>query len=500
MYFNKLDISLWKYVQDKFAKELNLPVYTIDREGNEIVVSGENAFLIDLIKSKRYDLFKERNYRQLNELEEGEIALYNFYGAMNIIKPVFLHDKKIGAVICGPIKREEFDYSDISSRLGVEEQELTDAADEIKELNGEKVDWCRRMISILAEILPKLAHQKQSRDNQISELTALQSIIKMVNSSLELDEVLKSIMEFLVNSLKATDCSVFVETEDGEKKYCLKNEVEKLTEVEKAVSKRAIEEKQIITVKDIRARFRIEVESDYNSMLSIPLKRREEIIGSINLYGKDLGKISDESLNFISVMADQVAIAVANAQRYGEVKELAVIDKLTGAYNRRYFTEAVEKALEKGINNENPLALILLDIDDFGKYNNAHGHPMGDKLLKELSNVLKKNVKEGDIVGRYGGEEFIIMMPGLKSSEAMTTAKRLKEAIEETNFEGGETQPKGRVTISLGLVSCMDKVTSSDMIKEADSALYKAKDTGKNRVVQRIILKDNLRTEMSSEV
>ena len=498
MYFDRLDLTLWKDVQDRFAKEIGLPIYTIDREGNEVVVSGENPFLVSLIKSKRYDLFKERNYRQLNELEDGELALYNFYGVVNIIMPVVLHDKKIGAVICGPIGKKEFDYSGLSTRLGVGEQELVDAVNDIKEVKG--VDWYRKMVSILARILPKLSHQKQSRDKQISELTALQSIIKMVNSSLELDEVLKSIMEFLVNALKATDCSVFVETEDGEKKYCLHQEVQNLIEIEKAVSKKAIEEKQIITVKDISQRFSIQLVEEYNSMLSIPLKRRDKIIGSINLYGRSLGGISDDNLNFISIMADQVAIAVANAQRYGEVKELAVVDKLTGAFNRRHFTELLEKNMEQGISNEKPLSLILIDIDDFGKYNNAHGHPMGDKLLKELSGILKKSVREEDIVGRYGGEEFIILLPELKSNEAMAAAKRIKLGVEETNFEGGESQPKGRVTISLGLVSCMDKVTSSDLIKEADSALYKAKETGKNRVVQRIILKSNLRTEMSSEV
>ena len=112
------------------------------------------------------------------------------------------------------IGRKEFDYSDLATRLGVGEQELADAANEIKEISGEEVDWYRKIISVLAGILPKLSHQKQSRDNQISELTALQSIIKMVNSTLELEEVLKQIMELLVNALKATDCSVFFETED----------------------------------------------------------------------------------------------------------------------------------------------------------------------------------------------------------------------------------------------------------------------------------------------
>jgi diguanylate cyclase (GGDEF)-like protein len=499
MYFDKLDLDLWKYIQDKFAKEIGLGIYTIDREGHEVAGSGERPFLLQLIRSKRKDILKDRCYRQLNEMEEDEIAMFKMFGTVNLISPVVLHDKMIGAVVCGPIRKDEYDYQELAARLGIEKHELEDAADEIKEVSQEQVDLYRRMISILSGILPKLSYQKQTRDTEINELKALQSIIRMVNSTLELDEVLHKIMAFLINSLNATDCCVFVETEDGEKKYCYKKEVENLIRVEKAVSKKAIEEDQIITVRDISTRFGVSVVDNYNSMLSIPLKHRDKIIGSINLYGKNFGEISDDSLNFMSVMRDQIALAVANAQRYGQVKELAVVDKLTGLYNRRYFAEMLDKRLEGEVNVEQPIALILLDIDNFGHYNNAHGHPKGDELLRDLSRLIKTRTRDEDVAGRYGGEEFVVLMPGLKSNDAMEAAKRIKNAVAEHKFEGGESQPGGKVTISLGLVSCMDKVSSSDLIKEADAALYKAKEEGKNRVMQRIILKNNLRTEASSD-
>ncbi len=501
MHFEKLDLNLWKNIQDKFAKEIGLFVYTVDIEGNEKIASGERAFLMDLIRSKRNDIFKEKHYRKLEELEKDKTVLFKFYGAVNIISPVFLHDKMIGAVVCGPIGKEEYDYSVLANRLEIEESELDDAADEINETSPEQATLYRKMISILSEILPKLSYQKQTKDKQINELTALHSVIKMVNSSLELEEILRKIMEFLVKTLNAVDCSVFIKKEDGERKYCFKKEVENLIEVEKSVSKKAAEKEKIVTVNDINKRFGIEVLDEYNSMVSIPLKLRGEIIGSINIYGENLGNISEEGIDFISVMADQIAIAVANAKRYGEVKELAVIDKLTSAFNRRHFTELLEKYLDENkLTVENPIGLILTDIDDFGKYNNTHGHPEGDRLLKELIMVVRSAVRSEDIIGRYGGEEFIVFMPGLKSNEAMEAAKRIKNAVAEHKFKGGESQPGGKVTISLGLVSCMDNVNSSDLIKEADSALYKAKESGKNKVVQRIILRNNLRTEASSEI
>jgi len=498
MYFDKLDLNLWKEVQDRFSKELNLHIYVADREGNEVVVSGERPFLMELIKSKRPDLFKERNYRQINELDETkEAELYNFYGVVNLIKPVILHDKMIGAIVFGPMRSEEYNYGNLAPRIGVEENELIDTANEIKPVDNEKLEMYKKIISILATLIPKLAHQKQSRDKQLSELKTLYSVIRTVNSTLELDKVLKNIMNFLVNSLNATDCSVFVYGEEGEKKYCLKEDAQKMASIEKAVSQKAIEEKKLIVVKDVKLRFGEDVGKEYNSMLSIPLKLKEEIIGTINLYGSSADNLSEDDLNFISVIADQVAIAVANAQRFEQVKELAVVDKLTGMFNRRYFTELIERYLEEGLSVSNPIGLVLLDIDNFGKYNNTHGHPQGDELLKEICGVVKNNVRKGDIIGRYGGEEFMIMMPKATPQEALEVAEKIKNAVAEYPFYGRETQPNGKVTVSLGLLVCRANISLKELLKETDDALYKAKNSGKNKVVQKVILAANLKAEFS---
>jgi len=498
MYFDKVNLHLWKKIQDTFSEEINLSIFTLDREGEEIVVSGKSHFLMALIASKGQGLLKKRHYGQINDLEEQEIALYNCFGAVYIAVAVFLHEKKIGAVLAGPIASREYDYEEPAKEMGLEESELLDAANTITVLSQEKIDLYRKMISLFVSLAPQLTSQRKSRDDKISELTALHSISKMINSTLELEEILKYIMNFLVSSLQAIDCSVFVHEQEGEKKYFLRQGVQDMTSVEKAVAKRAEEEKRPITVKNISLRFGMEVPKDYNALLSVPLKLKDTIIGSINLYGSFVHSLKQEQIQFVSTMANQVAIAISNAQRYSEVKELAVNDKLTGVFNRRHFMELLEKKIEKGITFEHPVSLILLDIDSFGKYNNAHGHQKGDYLLKTLCGILKEHVREEDIIGRYGGEEFILFLPELKSNDAMDVAKKINQAVANHVFEGAESQPGRKVTISVGLVSCMDTVPLSDLVKEADDALYKAKNSGKNKVVQRIILKNNLRTEMSS--
>ena len=142
------------------------------------------------------------------------------------------------------------------------------------------------------------------------------------------------------------------------------------------------------------------------------------------------------------------------------------------------------------------MGLILLDIDSFGKYNNTHGHPKGDELLKEISKLIKENVREEDVVGRYGGEEFIVMMKKVKPHDALEIAERIKKAVSEYSFYGRETQPNGKVTISAGLAITRANISMKELIKEVDDALYKAKNSGKNKVVQKIILGHGLKAEV----
>ena len=172
------------------------------------------------------------------------------------------------------------------------------------------------------------------------------------------------------------------------------------------------------------------------------------------------------------------------------------MDKLTQVFTRRHFMDLLDEAMASEISVENSLGLILLDIDNFGHYNNTHGHPKGDDLLSGLSKILKESIRKEDIVGRYGGEEFIIMMKKIKPHEALEIAKRIKEKVASEDFYGREQQPGGTVTVSVGLAITRAKISVKELIKESDEALYKAKNSGKNRVVQKIILGNGLRAEI----
>lgn len=160
-------------------------------------------------------------------------------------------------------------------------------------------------------------------------------------------------------------------------------------------------------------------------------------------------------------------------------------DPLTGLYNRRQLMtdlhEEVQRARRYGI----PFSLFMLDIDYFKNYNDTNGHLAGDELLKQMAALLKPNVRACDKVARYGGEEFVIILPQTDLKGAMAVAEKLRRLIEEYEFPGKESQPGGKITVSIGVAAFSDHADNHEVLLHmADQAMYQAKSAGKNRVVQ----------------
>ena len=145
--------------------------------------------------------------------------------------------------------------------------------------------------------------------------------------------------------------------------------------------------------------------------------------------------------------------------------------------------EFLEMELKEASRYPRTISLIVLDLDNFKNYNDTHGHPKGDELLKKVADILRENVREVDILARYGGEEFCVICPETDKKGALALAGRLRERVAETTFIGGERQPLGRVTISLGVASYpLDKEDLEGLFEAADQALYRAKQGGRDRI------------------
>lgn len=165
------------------------------------------------------------------------------------------------------------------------------------------------------------------------------------------------------------------------------------------------------------------------------------------------------------------------------LKWLARRDGLTGLYNHRYFQKILHAELIRAVRYKQYFSLAFLDLDHFKQYNDTHGHQKGDQLLRILAKVLGSCLRESDFLARYGGEEFTIILPSTSKREVLAVAEKIRGRVERYPFTGRETQPKGSVTLSLGISTFPEDGTDqASLMEHADQALYKAKNSGRNRV------------------
>jgi|GEM_PF-1928887 diguanylate cyclase (GGDEF)-like protein len=189
------------------------------------------------------------------------------------------------------------------------------------------------------------------------------------------------------------------------------------------------------------------------------------------------------SLEALKMVSELGALAMYGAELREQIQRLADTDGLTGIYNKRVFKERLERAIKQAEQSSAYVGLFMMDIDNFKKYNDRHGHPAGDDLLKNLGKILKKVSGNIGLPARYGGEEFVVMLYNKNKAQTLRFGEMVREIIEKTKFENEETQPGGKLTISGGVaVYPIDANNAEDLIKKADDALYHAKSSGKNKV------------------
>lgn len=208
----------------------------------------------------------------------------------------------------------------------------------------------------------------------------------------------------------------------------------------------------------------------------------------VGVFVFDTARISRHDLAFDVAacmrLLDAASLAISNARLYEQTLELSEVDGLTEIRNRRTFLQVLTMELPRVQRYNKTFGLLMLDIDFFKNYNDTNGHPQGDVLLKTLAAIIKKQLRESDTPGRYGGEEFIMLLPETQKEESITIAERIRHAIEAWDFPRAERQPGGRITASIGVASYPeDGDTVEKLINAADDALYSAKSSGRNRVI-----------------
>ncbi|MBI5789106.1 MAG: GGDEF domain-containing protein [Candidatus Schekmanbacteria bacterium] len=162
---------------------------------------------------------------------------------------------------------------------------------------------------------------------------------------------------------------------------------------------------------------------------------------------------------------------------------LSIRDRLTGLFNYGYFLDHLEKERKRAQRYQNPLSVIMIDVDFFKRFNDTFGHEKGNEVLKRVAKVLVENTRNVDTVARYGGEEFVVTLPNATAEQAQTVAERIREAVACETFEGNDQQPIVNVTISGGIAGYPTQAEQIDkLIYKADQALYSSKENGRNQI------------------
>jgi diguanylate cyclase (GGDEF)-like protein len=222
------------------------------------------------------------------------------------------------------------------------------------------------------------------------------------------------------------------------------------------------------------------------AVIALPLVCRGRAIGAVvgvdRTAASRAPELSAAVLEALNVLLAPAAVALDNATRFRRVEALSVTDDLTNLYNSRYLNQALHREAKRALRGGRPLSLLFLDLDGFKNVNDAHGHLLGSRALVETAEVIRSCSRETDIVARFGGDEFAVVLPDTNAQGARSVAERVRERLAGYQFLVSEGLDV-RLTVSIGIATLPDAASSSDeLIEAADAAMYRVKDRGKNGI------------------
>ena len=351
-------------------------------------------------------------------------------------------------------------------------------------------DYLRRSEKRILKLFDTLNLRTSELEKSQAQLEIIYENTRILAAILDADGVAREVMRILGNTLQYNNYALVFEDKRG-KFYYRARSIEgqdsfhlKAVDMKKMeLARKSSEQQEPIRLKDIKGREDyLPLNEKARSVMIVPMTAHGQNKGLLIAESVEKNYFRDRDIKLLSIVSRSAALALENAELHKRAEELTVIDELTETYNYRYFVQKLQEEKKRAYRYNMPLSLIMVDIDWFKKINDSYGHEIGNIVLKELSDTIKSCIRDVDIFCRYGGEEFVVILPQTAQLEASRIGERIREKVEKMVIDSGKAGSL-KITVSVGVTSYPENGKShEDLVSIADQALYRAKGSGKNLV------------------
>ncbi|PLX98491.1 MAG: GGDEF domain-containing protein [Desulfuromonas sp.] len=330
---------------------------------------------------------------------------------------------------------------------------------------------------------------------ELRELKDILTVAQVVVSSLDLDEVLQNILisAMAIMEIPAGSIALFDEETSRLELHAHAGLSEAFTNKQRWLVKAGgltheiLERGELFVIEDTNeADFfnnPLALNEGIRSLIAVPLKIQDKIVGVLYVDDFVPREYPESRLRILNILGSFASMSIDNARLHEQTQELACTDGLTGLYNHRQFKILFKEEIARARRYNKKLGVVMFDIDNFKHFNDTYGHPNGDQVLTVISKILKETLRDSDISFRYGGEEFIVLLPEVGITQTLKAARRILDAVNSDSQRALSAICDHGITISAGAASFpRDGENETDLLKVVDDMLYKAKALGKNRV------------------
>ncbi|MDP2912614.1 MAG: sensor domain-containing diguanylate cyclase [Candidatus Omnitrophota bacterium] len=327
-------------------------------------------------------------------------------------------------------------------------------------------------------------------EEKLDRYSALKNVVESLSTVLSLDGVNKLIIQKVSETLgKAGRVLLFMVNMERQELMLSASSGDPKIKAKKGdfFDQWVLKHRRSLIIEDVAKDFRFPAEDvdeskgAFRSLIVAPMVSEDKIIGILRMDSPRECAYTQDDLRLLDIIAHLGAVSAENAMLYSRTKELAIKDGLTGLFTRRYFMERFHEEVKRSATKKGALSFLILDVDHFKDYNDRHGHMFGDLILKHLADMISSMMRDGDMVGRYGGEEITMLFCGMGKLDALAQSEKVRKALKAKPFILRRNTIT--ITVSIGLSSYPeDAALEEELIRIADERLYKAKVQGRDRV------------------